>query len=69
MKTNEMKNEERAKKLTFDDGFHLMMSSSLEYEMLKKQSKEIPEELNQRMKRWSRWVANLSNEEYDSLIH
>ena len=54
MKTNEMKNEERAKKLTFDDGFHLMMSSSLEYEMLKKQGKEIPEELNQRMKRWSR---------------
>ena len=69
MKASEMNNEELAKELTFDDGFHLMMSSSLEYEMLKRQGKEIPEELNQRMKRWSRWVANLSNEEYDSLIH
>lgn len=57
------------KELTFDDGFHLMMSSSLEYEMLKRQGKEIPEELNQRMKRWSSWIDNLSNEEYDSLIH
>ena len=50
MKASEMNNEELAKELTFDDGFHLMMSSSLEYEMLKRQGKEIPEELNQRMK-------------------
>lgn len=69
MKASEMNNEELAKELTFDDGFHLMMSSSLEYEMLKRQGKEIPEELNQRMKQWSRWIDNLSNEEYDSLIH
>ena len=69
MKASEMNNEELTKELTFDDGFHLMMSSSLEYEMLKRQGKEIPEELNQRMKQWSRWIDNLSNEEYDSLIH
>ena len=69
IKASEMNNEELAKELTFDDGFHLMMSSSLEYEMLKRQGKEIPEELNQRMKQWSRWIDNLSNEEYDSLIH
>lgn len=69
MKASEMNNEELAKELTFDDGFHLMMSSSLEYEMLKRQGKEIPEELNQRMKQWSRWIDNLSNEEYDSLIY
>lgn len=69
MKASEMNNEELAKELTFDDGFHLMMSSSLEYEMLKRHGKEIPEELNQRMKQWSRWIDNLSNEEYDSLIH
>lgn len=69
MKASEMNNEEPAKELTFDDGFHLMMSSSLEYEMLKRQGKEIPEELNQRMKQWSRWIDNLSNEEYDSLIY
>lgn len=65
MKTN----EEMTKKLTFDEGFHLMMSSSLEYEMLKRQGKKIPDELNQRMKQWSSWVDNLSNEEYDRLIH
>lgn len=69
IKASEMNNEELAKELTFDDGFHLMMSSSLEYEMLKRQGKEIPEELNQRMKQWSRWIDNLSNEEYDSLIY
>ena len=69
MKASEMNNEELAKELTFDDGFHLMMSSSFEYEMLKRQGKEIPEELNQRMKQWSRWIDNLNNEEYDSLIH
>ena len=69
MKAREMNNEELAKELTFDDGFHLMMSSSLEYEMLKRQGKEIPEELNQRMKQWSRWIDNLSNYEYYSLIH
>ena len=69
MKASEMNNEELAKELTFDDGFHLMMSSSLEYEMLKRQGKEIPEELNQRMKQWSRWIDNLSNYEYYSLIH
>lgn len=69
MKASEMTNEERAKGLTFDDGFHLMMSSSIEYAMLKRQGKEIPEELDQRMKKWFSWVDNLSNEEYDSLIH
>ena len=40
MKTNEMTNEERAKRLTFDDLFHLMMSSSLEYEMLKNRTRK-----------------------------
>ena len=69
MKASEMTNEEREKELNFDDGFHLMMSSSLEYEMLKRQGKEIPEELNKRMKQWSSWVDNLSNEKYGSLIH
>ena len=53
----------------FDEGFHLMMSSSLEYENLKRQGKKIPEELNQRMKQWSKWIDNLSQEEYDRLIH
>ena len=57
------------KKITFDEGFHLMMSSSLEYENLKRQGKKIPEELNQRMKQWSKWIDNLSQEEYDRLIH
>ena len=52
-----------------DEGFHLMMSSSLEYENLKRQGKKIPEELNQRMKQWSKWIDNLSQEEYDRLIH
>lgn len=54
---------------TFDDGFNLMMSSSIEYEMLRRQGKKIPEELNQRMKQWSNWVDNLSQEEYNRLIH
>lgn len=54
---------------TFEDGFHLMMSSSIEYERLRRQGKKIPEELNQRMKQWSNWVDNLSQDEYDRLIH
>ena len=38
--------------MDFDEGFNLMMSASLEYETLKRQRREIPQELQERMKKW-----------------
>ena len=53
----------------FEDGFHNMMSSALEYEGLRKQGKPIPEDLQRRLDEARDWVSNLSNNDYSRLIH
>lgn len=53
----------------FDIGFHNMMSSSLEYEILSRQGKLIPRELQERLKESSDWLNGLSDSDYNRLIH
>ena len=53
----------------FDDGFHRMMSSALEYESLMSKGKSIPMELQQRLDESSDWLNNLSDEDYSRPIH
>jgi hypothetical protein len=56
-------------KTDFDKGFDKMMSSAIEYEMLTRQGKPIPGELQRRIDESSDWLHNLSDEEYSRLIH
>ena len=53
----------------FDDGFHNMMSSALEYEGLMRQGKPIPPELQKRLDESRDWLNGLSNNDYNRLIH
>lgn len=53
----------------FDRGFHNWMSSAIEHEMLTRQGKPIPTELQRRMDEARDWLSNLSDEEYSRLIH
>lgn len=54
---------------TFDIGFHNMMSSAIEYECLKRNGKQIPKELQNRLNESKNWLNGLSDEEYSRLIH
>ena len=54
---------------TFEEGFHNMMSSALEYEGLRQKGKPIPEDLQCRLDEARDWLSNLSDEEYSRLIH
>lgn len=54
---------------TFDIGFNNMMSSAIEYECLKRNGKQIPKELQDRLNESSNWIDGLTNEEYSRLIH
>lgn len=53
----------------FDRGFDNWMSSAIEHEMLTRQEKPIPTELQRRMDEARDWLNNLSDEEYSRLIH
>lgn len=53
----------------FDRGFHNMMSSAWEYEILTKQGKPIPRELQDRLDESSEWLNGLSDSDYNRLIH
>lgn len=54
---------------TFDIGFNNMMSSAIEYECLKRNGKQIPKELQDRLNESSNWIDGLTDEEYSRLIH
>ena len=54
---------------TFEEGFHNMMSSALEYEGLMRQGKPIPHELQKRLDESRDWLNGLSNNDYNRLIH
>lgn len=45
------------------------MSSAIEYEMLTRKGKPIPNELQRRIDESIDWLNNLSDEEYSRLIH
>ena len=53
----------------FDRGFDKWMSSAIEHEMLTRQGKPIPMELQGRIDESRDWLNNLSDEEYSRLIH
>lgn len=53
----------------FEYGFNNWISSALYYEHCKRHNIPIPDELHERMNSASNWIANLSPEEYDRLIH
>lgn len=53
----------------FDEGFDKWMSSAIEHEMLTRQGKPIPRELQRRIDESIDWLHNLSDEEYSRLIH
>ena len=56
-------------KTDFDRGFDNWMSASIEYEMLTRQEKPIPRKLQKRIDEAVHWLNNLSDDEYNSLIH
>ena len=53
----------------FDRGFDNWMSSAIEHEMLTRQGKPIPTGLQRRIDEASDWMNNLSNSDYNRLIH
>lgn len=53
----------------FDRGFDNMMSSALEYEILTRQGKPIPRELQDRLDESRDWLNGLSDSDYNRLIH
>ena len=53
----------------FDKGFDKWMSSAIEYEMLTRQGKPIPRELQDRLDESSKWLNGLSDSDYNRLIH
>ena len=53
----------------FEDGFNNWMSSSLHYEHCRRNNISISDELQERMNSASNWIENLSDDEYDRLIH
>ena len=53
----------------FDEGFDKWMSSAIEYEMLTRQGKPIPRELQDRLDESSKWLNGLSDSDYNRLIH
>ena len=53
----------------FDRGFDNMMSSALEYEILTRQGKPIPRELQDRLDESRDWLIGLSDSDYNRLIH
>ena len=53
----------------FDRGFDNMMSSALEYEILTRQGKAIPRELQDRLDESREWLNGLSDYDYSRLIH
>ena len=56
-------------KTDFDEGFDKWMSSAIEYEMLTRQGKPIPRELQDRLDESSKWLNGLSDSDYNRLIH
>jgi len=53
----------------FDRGFDNWMSSAIEHEMLTRAGKPIPRELQRRMDEARDWLSNLSDSDYNRLIH
>lgn len=53
----------------FEDGFNNWMSSALQYEHCKRNNIPISDELQERMNSSGNWIENLSDDEYDRLIH
>lgn len=56
-------------KTDFDEGFDKWMSSAIEHEILTRQGKPIPRELQRQIDESSVWLHNLSDEDYSRLIH
>ena len=54
---------------SFDIGFNNWMSAAIEYEMLKRQGKEIPPDVQKKLDSARDWISNLSDENYSRLIH
>ena len=57
------------KNYDFDTEFNNMMSSAIRYEQLKKAKKLIPAKLKANLARFSEWLSNMSDEDYNKLIH
>lgn len=53
----------------FDHGFDKWMFSAIEHEMLKRQGKPIPIGLQRQLDEASDWLNNLSDKDYNRLIH
>ena len=58
-----------SKNYDFDIEFNNMMSSAIRYEQLKKAKKPIPAKLKAKLARASKWLNNMSDEDYNKLIH
>ena len=54
---------------SFDVGFNKLITSTIEYELLRQQDEPIPDELLQRLDESSAWLRGLSDEDYSRLIH
>ncbi len=53
----------------FHAHFHEWMSACLKYEQYRLKGLEIPEDVDNALKKSLEWIENLSDEEYSRLIH
>lgn len=66
---SDKENTDASREQWFDDGFHNWIRSALAAEWYKSHGKEVPKDVQAGLEKASTWLSNLTDSEYNRLIH